>query len=144
MRAAYKWVATLTLVAVVCQIGFAGYGAFYAAHKIDDSTPKAVTDDQFEHGFDWHGLGGAVVIGLVLILLVVGVIAGVGRWRLGKHGVLALLLVVQFALAGAAFAVPAFGFLHAVNALVVLATTGWIVRGEWRPDAAPEEAAAAA
>ena len=58
MRAAYKWVATLTLVAVICQIGFAGYGAFYAAHKIDDSTrrPSRMTSSSTgSTGTGWEG-----------------------------------------------------------------------------------------
>ena len=36
MQALYKWWSGLLLVAVVLQIGFAGYGAFYVANKVDD------------------------------------------------------------------------------------------------------------
>ena len=131
MRAVYKWVATLALVAIVLQVGFAGYGAFYAAHKVDKS-PKVITQDQFDHGFGPHGVGALVVIISVLLLLIVGIAAGIGKWRLGRHGVLALLLVLQVILAGAGFAVPAIGFFHPVNALFIFALAAWIARDEWR------------
>ena len=36
MKTLYKWWAGLLLVCVIVQIGFAGYGAFYAANKLDD------------------------------------------------------------------------------------------------------------
>ena len=142
MRAVYKWVATLALVAIVVQVGFAGYGAFYAAHKLDKE--KVITSDQFDNGFGPHGVGALVVILLVLALLIVGVIAGIGKWRLGRHGVLALLLVLQVLLAGLGFAVPAIGFFHPVNALVIFAVAAWIVRDEWRGAPAPGTAAAPA
>ncbi len=134
MRAAYKWIATLVVVAVVIQVGFAGFGAFYAAHKIDDSNtdPKTMTSDQFETGFGAHFVGAVVVIALILALVIVALIGGFGRYRLGRAGVLALLLILQIILAGVAFAVPAFGFLHAVNALVILAFAGWTAALEWR------------
>lgn len=136
MRAVYKWVATLVVVAVVFQVGFAGFGAFYAAHKIDKSgtDPKAMTEHQFETGFGAHFFGAVTVIVLVLALLVISLIAGYGRWRLGRAGVLALLLILQVILAGIAFGVPAIGFFHAVNALVILGVAGWTAAAEWRGD----------
>ncbi|HET7744307.1 MAG TPA: hypothetical protein VFK76_06145 [Gaiellaceae bacterium] len=139
MRTAYKWIATVALAAVVVQVGFAGFGAFYAAHKVDKE-PKVVTSDQFDTGFGPHFFGALAVILSVLVLLIVGVIAGYGKWRLGRHGVLALLVVLQVILAGIAFGVPAIGFFHAVNALVILSMVGWIVRDEWSRPKAPEVA----
>ncbi len=136
MRAVYKWLATLAFVAIVVQVGFAGYGAFYAAHKLDKQ-PKVITSDQFDHGFTLHGGGALAVIVTVLLLLIVGVIAGIGKWRLGRHGVLALLLVLQIILAGLGFAVPALGFFHPVNALVMFTVAGWIARDEWRSAPSP-------
>jgi len=134
LRAAYKWISTLVVAAVVFQVGFAGFGAFYAAHKIDDSNadPKTMTSDQFDTGFGAHFFGAVVVIALVLALVIVALIGGFGRYRLGRAGVLALLVILQIILAGIAFAVPAFGFLHAVNALVILTFAGWTAALEWR------------
>jgi hypothetical protein len=139
LRAVYKWISTLIVVAVVFQIGFAAYGAFYAAHKLDKSNvdPKVVTEDQFDHGFDAHFIGFAVIAVLVLALLAVGLIGGYGRWRLGTAGVLVLLVILQLILAGIAFSVPAIGFFHAVNALVILAVAGMTARSEWAASKAP-------
>jgi uncharacterized membrane protein YhaH (DUF805 family) len=139
VRAVYKWVATLVTIVLVLQVGFAGYGAFYAAHAIDKSkaVPKAVTENEFDHGFDPHIVDALVIILSILILLIVGLVAGVGRWRLGRHGVLALLLVLQVFLAGAAFDVPTFGFFHAVNAIVMIAVAGWVARDGWNASDEP-------
>ncbi len=38
---------------VVLQIAFAGYGAFYAAHKLEDEG-SSITDKTFEDGFGIH------------------------------------------------------------------------------------------
>ena len=35
LRAIFKYWSALIFVAVIVQIGAAGYGAFYAAHKLD-------------------------------------------------------------------------------------------------------------
>ena len=43
----------VVLVMVVLQIGFAGYGAFYAAHKLEDEG-SSITDKTFQDGFGLH------------------------------------------------------------------------------------------
>ena len=58
MKTLYRWWASLLLVMIIVQVGFAGYGAFYAAHKIDDNTPKAITEHGFDHGFGPHAAFG--------------------------------------------------------------------------------------
>ena len=98
MRTVYWFWSIVVLVMVVLQIAFAGYGAFYAAHKLEDEG-SSITDKTFEDGFGIHIGFGYLVWLAVMVLLVIGVIAGVGRWRLGKHGVLALLLTLQILLA---------------------------------------------
>ena len=67
-----------------------------------------------------------------MVLLVIGVIAGVGKWRLGKHGVLALLLTLQILLAWFGGAVPAIGAFHPLNAFVILGLAIAIVWGGWQ------------
>jgi hypothetical protein len=143
VQSAYKWWATILLVMVIVQVGFAGYGAFYTAHTIDNNTPKAITEHGFEHGFGLHAGFGYLVVLSGLILLVIGAIAGIGKWRLGRHGVLALLLILQVLLAWFGFAVPVIGFFHPVNALAIFSLTGVIVFSCWRsrPATAPEAAA---
>jgi ABC-type branched-subunit amino acid transport system permease subunit len=121
----------VVLVMVVLQIGFAGYGAFYVAHKLEDEG-STIDDKVFEDGFSFHSGFGYVVILAGLILMIIGIIAGVGKWRLGKHGLLFLLLFVQLWLAWIGFELPfPVGFLHPINAFLILALTLWIVWGEW-------------
>lgn len=141
MKVAYQWWSALVFAAVIVQVGFAGYGAFYTAHKVDNGS---VDQDTFDHGFGAHGVGALVVIVSVLVLLILGIAAGIGRWRLGRHGVLALLLVLQVILAGAAFSIPVFGFFHAVNALLLVGTAGSIAYGTWREARTPAAASAPA
>lgn len=131
MRTLYWLWATLVFVAVIVQVGFAGYGAFYAANKLDDDG-STIDEDVFFHGFTFHAAWGYIVVLLGLILLVIGVAAGIGKWRLGRHGVLFALLVLQVLLAWFGFGVPAIGFFHPVNALAIFSLSGWIARDEWR------------
>ena len=79
-----------------------------------------------------------------MVLLVIGVIAGVGRWRLGKHGVLALLLTLQILLAWFGGSVPAIGAFHPLNALRDPALTLSIVWDGWQARKAGSAAVAPA
>jgi hypothetical protein len=131
VRAVYRIWATVVFAMVIIQVGLAGWGAFYVASKVDDGT---VDEDQFfsAHGFGLHSIFGYLVVLAGLVLLIIGVVAGIGKWRLGRHGVLALLLILQVFLAFLAFGVPATGFLHPVNALAIFSLAGWIASDEWR------------
>ena len=118
MQTLYKWWAGLLLVAVILQVGFAGYGAFYVAPR-STATARRSTTDRFEDGFGIHMGFGYIVWLLGIVFLVIGVVAGIGRWRLGRHGLLALLLTLQVVLAWVGSGVPAIGFFHPVNALLI-------------------------
>lgn len=131
MQTVYKWWAGVILGAVVLQIGFAGYGAFYVANKVDGDG-KTVDQDGFTNGFGLHMGFGYIIWLLGLIFLVIGIAAGIGRWRLGKHGLLFLLLTLQVLLAWIGSAVPAIGFFHPVNALLLFTLLLVIVRETWR------------
>ncbi len=128
----------VVLAMVVVQIGLAGYGAFFVANKLEDEG-STINDDVFMDGFGLHAGFGYLVILSGLVLMVIGLIAGIGRWRLGRHGLLFLLLFIQLWLAWIGFAVPfPVGFLHPINAFLILALISWIVRDEWqRRKAAP-------
>ena len=133
LRLIFKLWASLLAVAVVVQIGAAGYGAFYAADKSD---PGPMTMKQFDHGFSFHtGFGYFIFLGAV-ILLVLAALA-----RLGRRGILfaagaVLLVVVQIALAYAGEAAPAAGVLHPINAFLVLGLVGSIAVRSWLAPAA--------
>lgn len=131
MRAVYRIWATLLFILVVVQVGLAGYGAFYAASKLEDEG-STIDEDIFFDGFGAHALVGYLVLLAGLVFLVIGVVAGLGRWRLGRHGVLFGLLVLQVLLAWFGFEAPAIGFLHPVNALLIFGLLGWICSEEWR------------
>lgn len=133
MKVVYKWWAALLFVAVVVQVGFAGYGAFFVAEKLDGDG-KTVDEDAFMDGFGLHSGFGYIVWLLGLVFLVIGLVVGIGRWRLGKHGALFGLLTLQVLLAWFGFEVPAIGFFHPVNALLIFALLGWIAHETWRGD----------
>jgi uncharacterized membrane protein YhaH (DUF805 family) len=142
VRTVYWFWSIVVMVMVVLQIAFAGYGAFYAAHKLEDEG-SSITDKTFEHGFGIHAGFGYLVWLAGIVLLILGVVAGVGRWRLGKHGVLALLLTLQVLLAWFGGAVPAIGAFHPVNAFVILGLVISIVWGGWQERKAASVAAPA-
>jgi hypothetical protein len=131
VRTMYWAWAMLLFAAIVVQVGLAGYGAFYAANKLEDEG-STIDEDIFFDGFGAHALVGYLVLLAGLIFLVFGVIAGIGRWRLGRHGVLFGLLVLQMFLAWFGFEEPVIGFFHPVNALVIFALAGWIAWDEWQ------------
>jgi hypothetical protein len=130
MREAFKYLTSLLFLAVVVQVGFAGYGAFNAIDKADKGGP--ITKKTIENGFDPHGAIGMVVI-VVLLLLVVTAAAGrVGslylKWSVG---LLALgLLQWLFAYLGTKSA-PVGGFLHGINALAIYAGAALLAHRAW-------------
>lgn len=139
MQTVYRWWAWLVFLAVLVQVGFAGYGAFYVAGKVDDNP---VTEDNFEDGFGLHlGLGYLIVL-LVLVFLLLGFAARVGRSRLIKNAVLFGLLILQVLLAWVGYEVAAIGFFHPVNALLIVGLSGSMAWESWRGRSSEPVAAA--
>jgi hypothetical protein len=131
MQAVYRWWATWVFAAIVIQVGLAGYGAFYVVGKTDNG--GVVDSDKVDSGFGPHVVWGYLAVGLsIIILVLIGLIGGIGRWRLGRQGILFLLFVLQVVLAGGGYDVPAIGFFHPVNALVIFTLAGSIVFTTWR------------
>lgn len=143
MRTIYWAWSMVLFVAIVVQVGLAGYGAFYAASKLEDEG-ATIDEDVFFDGFEAHALFGYLVLLGGLIFLAIGVAAGVGRWRLGRHGLLFLLLILQMFLAWFGFEAPVIGFFHPVNALIIFLLAGGIAWDEWRLRKAGRAAAVAA
>ena len=141
MRTLYAVWSWILFAAIVVQVGLAGYGAFYSASKLGDEG-ATIDEDVFFDGFIAHAIFGYVVMLAALIFMLIGVIAGIGRWRLGMHGALFALLVLQMILAFIGFEVPVIGFFHPVNALLIFSLAGLVAWREWRlrtakPDPAP-------
>ena len=118
MQTVYRYFAWIVVVAVVLQIGFAGYGAFYAAEAVDDAP---INDDKFEDGFGLHIGFGYLVVLLILIFLLIAFAARVGKPRIWQNLSLFGLVIIQVLLAWFGEAVPWIGFLHPVNAFLILA-----------------------
>jgi len=130
LRQAFKYLTSLLFLAIVVQVGFAGYGIFHAIDKADkDGT---VTKKTIENGFDPHGVVGTVIV-VVMLLLVLTALGG----RLGPvyvkwaGGLFALgLLQMLFAYLGTKSA-PVGGFLHGINALAIYAGAALLAHRAW-------------
>jgi hypothetical protein len=129
LRTVHRYWAALVVLAVVVQIGAAGYGAFNAAVKTDDH--KTLNEDQFSNGFDLHdGLGYLIFLGtVVLFLLAAG--SRFERRRLIMNLVLPLLLIVQIVLAWGGESTPWVGIFHPIVAFLILGLSGRIVFEAW-------------
>ena len=141
MKAVYRYWAWLVFLLVIVQIGFAGYGAFYVANAVDDNP---VNQDKFDDGFGIHAGFGYLVVLSIILFLVIAFAARVGKQRLIKNAVLFGLAILQVILAWIGFAVPAIGFLHPVNALLIFALSGSLAWSSWRTAPAAEPVAATA
>jgi uncharacterized membrane protein len=138
LRTIYRYWMALLFLAIIVQIGAAGYGAFYAADKSD---PGPLHKEQFDHGFSFHGGFGSIIIlaGIVALLIALGA-------RMGKRTnvmalVLAVLLVIQQILASVGASTPAVGTLHPINAFLILGLTGQLAHEAWRGSRRPAAAA---
>jgi hypothetical protein len=136
VRDAFRYLTSLLFVAVVVQVALAGFGAFDAFHKADDA--GSVTKKMVEDAWSAHGVVGMVIAVIMLVLVVVALFGKLGSPWLQFAGGLFLLGILQIAFAAIGSAVPALGFLHAVNALAIYALSGLLAHRAWtRRDAAP-------
>lgn len=140
LRTIFRAWAALLFLAIVVQVGFSGYGAFYAAKKVDDD--KQIAKHTFEHGFSPHAALGTIVIIAGLILVVLALAARVGRPHVMQSLWVFLLLILQLILAAIGFAVPALGWLHPINALVVVGFSGRLAHSLWVQERRPGRVAA--
>ena len=138
MKGVYRYWAWIVFAAVCLQIGFAGYGAFYAANAVGDNP---INEDKFEDGFGIHAGFGYLVVLLVLVYLLIAFGARVGKPRIIKNAVLFGLLILQVLLAWFGSAVPAIGFFHPLNAMVIAGLSGWLAWTYWHTPATTPAAA---
>jgi hypothetical protein len=127
MRSLFRIVASLAALAVVVQIGFAGYGAFNAVDKADDA--GSISKHAVDNGFDPHGALGTIVLVLLLLLLIVSLVA---RVQVRTSAILFGLGIVQLLLAWGASHAAWVGFFHGVNAVALAAIAGTLAGNEWR------------
>lgn len=140
-RTIYKyWVSLLTL-AVLVQIGFAGYGAFDTADKVDGEG-RTIDQDSFEDSFGPHiALGYLIFLGTIVLLLLS--FGARGRTRILSSLGAVVLLIVQILLAWTGGSAPYIaGALHPINAFIILGLLGSITGREWKGDRMGRHAAA--
>jgi hypothetical protein len=123
MRNLFRWLTAILFVAILAQIGFAGYGAFHAIHA---AAHHPVTKKTIENGFDIHGALGTIIVIALVLLLIVAALGRLGGRELKAAGLLVVLGILQAVLGSVSVNVPALGFLHALNALALLGITGWL------------------
>jgi len=128
MRSVYRYLAALLFVAVVVQVGLAGYGAFDSIHAADK---HPVTKKTIEHGFNAHGILGTIIAVAMLLLLIVALAGRLGSRRIKLAAGLFALGVLQLVIGVVSTSVPWIGFLHTVNALAIFALTGLIAHQAW-------------
>ena len=129
MRTVYRFWITVVAAAVVLQIAFAGYGAFYSAHKVADAT---INEDTFERGLGTARRVRLSGVSVTLVAVILALVARPGkRIVLMTVGALALV-IVQIVLAWIGEEVPAVGTLHPLNAFIILGLLGALAGGEWR------------
>ena len=131
VRAIYKYWAALLFLGVLVQIGFAGYGAFFVSASLDDKG-STLGHEPFDHAWRFHvDFGYIVVYGTVLAFLL-ALLARVGRPRIWFALALAVAGIVQLFLAYLGEDHAKAGFLHPLNALVILGLAGSIAYRTWR------------
>jgi Family of unknown function (DUF6220) len=133
LQTIYRYLAAVVVLGVLAQIAAAGYGAFYAAERLDveGDQHKTINDDTFQDGFDFHSGFGYLVILATIVLFLLALAARVGKPRIWWNLALPLLGIVQVILAWAGTDSPFVGSLHAVNAVVMLGLAGSLARAAW-------------
>ena len=128
MRSVFRWLTSILFVAVVIQVGLAGYGIFNAIHKAKTAplTQKALEDD-----LGAHGVFGYLVLLIMLLMLIVALAGRVGSSEAKWAGGIFLLGLLQAILGAASISAPALGFLHGVNALAIYAAAALLAHGTW-------------
>jgi len=138
MPAVYRWFTAILAAAVLVQVGAAGYGIFHAVKEADDD--GSVTKKSLEDGFGFHAALGSIIVIAMIVLLVVTAVGRLGASKRKWAALLAGLGIAQMIFAWIGGSVPALGFLHPVNALVIAAVAGRMASSAWREAKAAESA----
>jgi Family of unknown function (DUF6220) len=136
LRAIYRYWLTILWLAVVAQIAAAAYGAFYAAQKLGDQSGsdehKLISEKTFDHGFGFHTGFGYLIFLAAVVLLLLSLVARLGKRQILLSLAVPLLVALQIVLAWISEGVHGVGILHGLNALVIFGFTGWLTGQQWR------------
>lgn len=128
VRNAFRWLTSVLFVAVVVQVGLAGYGAFNAIHKAENAS---VSKKTIEDGFGAHAAVGTLIVLVMLVMLIVALAGRLGPSAVKWSGALLGLGILQTVLGIVSTSVPALGFLHTVNALAIYAAAALLAHRTW-------------
>ncbi len=128
MRAAYRWLTAALFIAIVAQLGFAGYAAFDSIHKAEKAP---ISKKTIEDAFNAHSALGTVIVLAMLALLIVSLVGRLGEDHLKWSAGIFLLGILQFILGIVSTSAPALGFLHAINALAIYSAVGMVAHRVW-------------
>jgi hypothetical protein len=145
LNSAFRIWASIVSLAVIVQVGLAGYGAFHAADVSDDK--GSISKNAVSDGFGVHAALGYIIFLAALVLLVLAVLARRGGGdpsRVKWAGGLVLLIILQVLLAALGHASAGLGVLHGMNALAVAGVAGSLAGREWAAHRAGTRAPAAA
>lgn len=131
MRAAFRWVAAVLFVAVIVQVGLAGYGAFHAVHAADKTS---ISKKTIEDAFGAHVALGYLIVLAMLVLFIIAAAGRLGKSKIRWSGGILVLGIVQAILGMASESVPAIGPLHTLNALAIFTATGLLAHRSWATD----------
>jgi pheromone shutdown protein TraB len=132
LRTLYRIGAAILFAVVLVQIGAAGYGAFYAAHKLEHKTSKPLSYHGFDHGFSFHkGLGYGVFL-IAVIVFALALASRLGRARVLTALAAGVLVALTIILAWAGESAPVAGIFHPLLAVGVFAITGLMAHHAWR------------
>ena len=126
---AYRVWAGILFLAVIVQVGAAGYGAFYAFEKAKSS--NALTKKQFDHGFNVHIALGYLLLIASLLLFLFAVGARLERRRVLLALAVPLLVVLAIGLAAVGEKTPGVGVLHPIDAFLIMGLTGYLAHNAW-------------
>ena len=152
MKTVHRWWTIVIPIAVVVQITLVGLGAFHAASATDDKFGGKVVPPcdsacgkSFADGVEsWFGAHIAFGYLLILFALLFGLFSLATRERrlMKIGGITAGLFIVQLLLAWLGDGVNALGWLHPLNALLILGFTGRNAYEAWQERTAIEAAPA--
>jgi hypothetical protein len=117
----FKWVALLGLALSLLQVALAALGFWGAEEKPGDQAWGMAA-------FEPHAINGMILYTIAVVLFVLGLLARSG-WKAWVIPVVlfALLYFVQGMLVGLGFGVSKwYGFLHAVDGLLIIAGFAWL------------------
>jgi heme A synthase len=117
----FGWLAAVLFIAVVVQVGLAGYGAFHAVHAADH---RSISKKTIENAFNAHVALGSIIVLVMLVLFLIALAGRLGKRNVKLSGAIVVLGILQAILGGVSESTPAIGPLHTINALAIFTTTG--------------------